>query len=371
MRRKTMKLICKKAIFLLAFLAAINQVHSQTYERKRSEKKAFAIKATTEIQINNKYGNIHIVNWEKDSVRFEIDLTLVGTKESKIQKNFEMIDFEFTTTGSYVIAKTVFKEGMDSFWGEVNDLATTIFNSTNRTQINYKVYMPANCPLKIENKFGNIYLDDHIGKVNITLANGDLKANEFTADFTLKIDFGKVIIRKLNKARISGSYAGIDIVNAGTINFDTRSSTLELSQVESLDMISRRDKINIEDIKSIKGDMSFTELRCENISGQIILTTSYGGLVFKSVSTSFDKIVLKSKFTDLSLNYKQEPAFNLSIEHSGKPEITLPTRFKKTSEEVIDVKQGVTKLTGNMGAGKTLPLINIQITGGRLEITNY
>jgi hypothetical protein len=136
-------------------------------------------------------------------------------------------------------------------------------------------------------------------------------------------------------------------------------------------MISRRDKINIEATKTIKGDLSFTELRCENISGQIILTTSYGGLVFKTVSTSFEKIVLKSKFTDVSLNYKLEPAFNLSLEYTGKPEITLPSRFKKTSEEVIDAKQGITKLTGNMGAGKTLPLIDIQITGGRLEITNY
>lgn len=371
MRSKTMKLICKKAIFLLAFLAAINQVHSQTYERKRSEKKAFAIKATTEIQINNKYGNIHIVNWEKDSVRFEIDMTLVGTKESKIQRNFEMIDFEFTSSANYVIAKTVFKDGQDSFWGEVNDLATTIFNSTNRTQINYKVFMPATCPLKIENKFGNIYLDDYAGKANITLSNGDLKANEFTADLTLKIDFGKVVIRKLNKAKISGSYAGIEIANAGAMNFDTRSSTLELGQVESLDMISRRDKINIETTKTIKGDLSFTELRCENISGLIILTTSYGGLVFKTVSTSFEKIVLKSKFTDVSLNYKLEPAFNLSLEYTGKPEITLPSRFKKTSEEVIDAKQGITRLTGNMGTGKTLPLIDIQITGGRLEITNF
>ncbi len=366
-----MKQVCNITLLLITFLAAINQVHAQTYERHRSEKKAFAIKPTTEIQVSNKYGNVHIVNWEKDSVRFEIDLTLTGSKESKIQKNFELIDFEFTSAGSYIIAKTIFKEGMDSFWGEVNDLATTIFSSTNRTQINYKVYMPASCPLKIENKFGNLYLDDHEGKANITLSNGDLKASSFGSDLTLKIDFGKIFIRKLNKAKITGGYAEVEITDAVDIQCDTRSSTLELEQVQNLDIVSRRDKINLAEANTVKGELSFTELRCENIRNQVVLTTSYGGLDVKSVATTFDKIVLKSKFTDINLNFKSQPSFSLVVEHSGNPDIALTPKFRKTSEEVINPKEGITKITGNTGTGKVLPLIDIKITGGSMAITNY
>ena len=123
----------------------------------------------------NKYGDIHLIPWEKDSVVFEIDFSVTSNKQAKVDKIFDYVDFDFKATAYYVIAQTVF-EGQNSFWREMADVASTIFSSGTNTRIDYTVYFPAGNDVRIENKFGNIYTTDHTGKVDITLSNGDLKA---------------------------------------------------------------------------------------------------------------------------------------------------------------------------------------------------
>ncbi len=44
-------------------------------------------------------------------------------------------------------------------------------------EINYMVYVPAHMDVVLNNKFGDIYMDDLDGQVDIELSNGVLKAN--------------------------------------------------------------------------------------------------------------------------------------------------------------------------------------------------
>ncbi len=102
--------------------------------------------------------------------------------------NRRKVDLDFTSTDYYVVAQTQFSSNKGAFWGEVSDLANTIFSRSNRTQINYKVYMPENCPLTIENKFSNVYIGDQKERADIVISNGDLKANQFHSELKLEID---------------------------------------------------------------------------------------------------------------------------------------------------------------------------------------
>jgi hypothetical protein len=367
-----MKLNYKLIIAFAALLLMIPwKGFGQEYSKSRYEKRVFAVGKNTEVQIANKYGNIHVYEWEKDSVKIEIDLEVKANKESKMEKTYDMIDFEFTSTNYYVIAKTNFKSSQGSFWGEVSDLASTIFSSNNKAEINFKVHVPKACHLKLENKFGNIYMTDHKGKTEIILSNGNLKAFSFTGDLDLKLDFGDVNIKMMEDAKITASYANMEIGEANEIILESKSSEYEIAVIEKLSVASRRDKFDIEELAELSGDMSFSEIKVDYFSAESVLTTNYGDMNIGTIGAGFRKFQLDARYTEVNLNFEPDAAFIIDLEYTGKTSLSLPVGFEKDNEAVIDQKEDVLKTTGKVGDGGKLPRVIIKIESGQVSITNY
>ena len=366
-----MSIYKNKTLFFVAFWLIACQFRAGAFEKVHNETRAFAINPGTEIQISNKYGNVHIINWDKDSVRFEISMVVNSSKQEKVEKTLASIAFEFTPTSRYIIAKTVFKNAQGSFLDEVNNLANTLFTSSNSVQIDYKVYMPPTCPLKIETKFGNIFMTDFDEKVSISLSNGDFKANEFSKDLDLKIDFGSVNLKKTGDCKITAGYARFEINQAGKMRLDCKSSTFDFEVIETLEINSRRDKINVEKVKSIRGELSFSELRIENISSAAIINSEYGEIDLRSVEKSFGQINLTAKYTDISLNFDKESSFNLLIGYSKQTTLTNSLDFSNVKKEVIDEKIGLYQSSGIIGSGKSLPEVKINILSGQVSLSTF
>ncbi len=360
-----------RTLILVAFWLLACYFDAGAYESVRNETRAFRVIPGAEIQISNKYGNVHIINWEKDSVRFEINLVVSSNKVDKAEKTMSEINFEFSATSHYVIAKTVFKNAQGSFIEEVSNLANTLFTSSNRVTIDYKVYLPYGSPLKIENKFGHIFMTDFSEKVNIQLSNGDLKANEILGDFNLKIDFGAASIRKMGDCKIEAGYADIEISQAASVRLNSRSSTLEFGTVGTLEINSRRDKINLKEIKSIKGDLSFSDLRIDNFSTIAMLNTNYGKVDLRTVAAKFEQINLTAKYTELSLNFGKTTGFKIDLVFNKQTSLANTLDFSNVVRETLDDKNGIYRSSGVVGQGRSLPEVSINISGGQISLTNF
>jgi len=132
-----------KIIFFLSVYVFLWPVllNAQPYERSKEEIRSFKVYKQTTLEIYNKYGNIHLFPWEKDSVKIKIELNVKANKQSKVDKIFEYINFEFSNTKYYIIARTQLKQH-GTFWSEVSDLANTLFSGNNKAQIDYYIYLP-------------------------------------------------------------------------------------------------------------------------------------------------------------------------------------------------------------------------------------
>ncbi|PKO95003.1 MAG: hypothetical protein CVU14_13085, partial [Bacteroidetes bacterium HGW-Bacteroidetes-9] len=181
------KKLFSSILFLTALLvAAPFGGLAQTFSEKRVESKSFRLKLGTMVQVYNKYGNVNIMPWDKDSVRFVVSIAAQSKQETKIRKILSSIDCEMISTAGFISARTVFHDNSTTFWKDVVSYAGKVINSGNNLQIDYTVYMPVNHPLKVENKFGNIYMGNHKANVDISLSNGDLQARDFLGN--LKLD---------------------------------------------------------------------------------------------------------------------------------------------------------------------------------------
>jgi hypothetical protein len=359
-----------KFVWLVPLLSGIllcSSASAQYYEKSRHVSKAFAVDKETEIQVSNKYGTVHLMPWDKDSVRFEIDLVVKAKKESKVDKVFNYIDFSFTATRYYVIAQTEISKS--TFWTEVSDAASALFSSDNKAEIDYTVYYPKGNPVKVSNKFGNIYTTDHFGKLDIQLSNGDLKAHDLEGDIHINLEFGNASINRLSKGNLTINYSEISLTDVDYLNYTGKSSTLHIDKVREMIINSRRDKFNIKQLEKLNGESSFSNFRIRECQNTVIVKTEYGEFFLDGTGKSFSLLKLNSEFTDIQLSFPKTVAIDLEIEHDDRTVISYPEAFKDIKQQARDQKEESWLTYGRIGSSSSAAAkVNISNKAGAITI---
>jgi DUF4097 and DUF4098 domain-containing protein YvlB len=346
------------------------KVQAQTFERSRSVQKSIFAPTTAEIQIVNKYGDIHLVPWDKDSVRFEIQLSVTTNKEEKLDKIFSTVDFEFEETKYFIIARTMFK-GQNAFWSEVSDMANLVFSGGTHTQIDYIVYLPENNALKIENKFGNVYTTDHAGKVDIFVSNGDLKAHSFTGQTTIRVDFGNATIDQVTSATLSINYAELHLEEASELILETKSSRIFLTDATWLQMDSMRDKYYLKRVGEVSGSTYFTDLSMEQVATKISLKSNYGDIKVQAVLPGFRQLEFGSESTDLTLYISRDFYFDMDITRDYRTQMIITATMLTSSETALDAEKKNFRMKSTAGtAGKPTVPVSINAKSGKIFLMN-
>lgn len=323
---------------------------TQVFEKSRHESKAFRVYDETSLEIYNKYGNIRLFTWEKDSVKIDISMQIKSGKEAKLEKIYEYIDFEFSDSKYYIIARTRLNQ-QGAFWAEVSDLANAFFSGGTSVRIDYDVYLPAEINIRLENKFGNIYTTNHSGKVTVVLSNGDLKANNLTGSSDLQVSFGNASVNAVGPGKLTLNYGEIAIVSAGSLSVESKSATLNIGKVGTLDINSRRDKYIVDEVASVTGTTSFTYLTLKNLSSDLTLKADYGEIKLEAVNPEFKQVEINSNYTDLLLRLPVNVSYGTEIDHTGTTEITSPQNYSGLKTEVTDKKEDRYHTGGTAGSG--------------------
>jgi hypothetical protein len=341
----------KRILFLLAIATGMPfLLHAQTYSEKREQGKSFKLRSGTAVQITNKYGNVNVMPWEKDSVRIEVSMSAQSKQAAKVVKILSSIDCEMISTANLISARTVFYDNSTTFWKDVVSYAGQVINTSNNLQINYTVYMPVTTPIKIENKFGNIYMDSHRANTEITLSNGDLQARNFSGKLKLKLDFGSASLQDADNAELNINYSDLILQKVKSLNINSRSSTIEIEEADVIELTSSRDKLYMKSCNSISGDASFSRIRINELESACTLNTKYGELKLNSISRNFRTIYAKSEYTDIMLGFTPSSSYSLDMTYDAKTNLNIASPINnQLKKETLDAKQGIVQATGNIG----------------------
>ncbi len=371
LKKKKHKAMKYKVFFIALFSLLSVNLLADAFEKERKITKIFPVKEDTEIQINNKYGNIEFINWEKDSVMFQVKISVKGNRFTKVEKTFGYINIEFTGNPYYVIAKTNFENEHDNLWSEVSDLTNSIFKGNNNTQINYTVFLPENLPLKITNKFGNIYLTNCNARTEIELSNGDLRANEINEFLQLNLSYGFANIKSINQAYIKLNYGDLRSINIEKIKLESRSSTIRCEAIDELQIESKRDKFYLGNINVFNGNFSFSELEIEELNELLKLDSNFGEITIEHVNNDFKNIYMNSNSTDISSTFSRTAIYNIDLLFNHRTEVSLPFNCEIISKEETGKNNDDTHLIAKSGqTTKASSKVKIEITSGSIRLSN-
>jgi len=355
---------------LVAALSFPLMLQAQTYSEKREQSRSFRVKPGTIVQVSNKYGNVNVIHWEKDSVRIEVSLSAQSKQAAKVVKILSSIDCEMIATAGFISALTVFNDNSATFWKDVVSTVGKVVNTSNNLQIHYTVYMPSDNPLKIENKFGNIYLDTRNANTDITLSNGDLQARDFNANLKLNLEFGSASLQQVGDAQLNINYSDLYLQKVSKLNLISRSSTLDIDEAASIDIESVRDKLTLKSCTSFSGDASFSRIRVNELITVCSLSAKYGELKFNSIAKNFVTVYIKSEYTDVLLGINPQASCSVDLIYDTKTILNIaPGISNVLKKETINPKYGTIKANGETGKSPSAQ-ITVTAKAGSLSVLN-
>jgi len=59
------------------------------------------------VDVSNKYGQVIINTWQKDSVKVEVEITAHGKNDDNVEKALKRIDLDFKQSGNFITLETV------------------------------------------------------------------------------------------------------------------------------------------------------------------------------------------------------------------------------------------------------------------------
>lgn len=339
-KRITISVILLAALIPFGVLAQFNE--SREFTRR------YKVMPDTKVEISNKYGNVEINTWQKDSVVFEVKIKVEEKSLSKLEKTMAGIDFDFTNSAHFLIAKTIVNKTSSTIEKELLKFKETILQTEGNVEINYTVWMPEKCALNLDNKYGNIFISDFEGDCTISLANGNLKAHDFNGKTEINLSFADATINKMNTAQLNTNYSEVDIDAVKKLIILSKQSTYEISEVSDLDINARRDKYRIRLVDKLNAEGSFSNFRISDLKDRIRFRSDYGDLNIENISAEFTSIYIETMSADVNLNFDPMSSFGFEITET-KTELDLSGNMVVTEKNVLDEKLKKNKLTGKSG----------------------
>lgn len=326
---------------LLAGAAAYAQL--QPVESSDTIVQTYSSATTDMLEIRNKYGDVHINTWNKPDIRVRIEIISRAKQSDKADRGLQEVELRERRFGKKIQLETEYVS---------NNLLRLGRELTDRgVNVNYEVSLPAKVAVEIDNRFGNIYIGDREGNVDISLTYGKLFAERLggTAN-VFDLSFGGADIAYVGGGDMKISFSPLSIDQAGNLSLIANSAQVRIDRVDRLQLSSSLGKLELGDVGEITGEVSSASFEMLRLREKMDLVVRYA-TTFEvlEVMPGFDSITLDGRFSSFRLGFAPATAFDLDAEiQFGK--MTTFAFTEPFAESTLEDK--VTAYTGRVGASR-------------------
>lgn len=331
------------------FLGSIfdkNDSDDQDVEISKEIDSTFQATQDLRVDLINKYGQITVDTWDQSNIEVRVLIRVRDKDEKKASKILDQIDIEMQQYGSFLDLRTHTDEGTSQVTRFFRDI--TPFDKT-KVDIDYVIKAPSYIEFKIENKFGNVYLNNLAAPVTLNLSYGDLRCNPLPGGSDLDLSFCQADIRTAPQADIEIHNGGLDLKDAGSIDLVSSSSEIDINDVVELRVDARRDQFQLEEVGLITGKGQFSEIEIESLSKSLDLDLAYGDLEIEGVMAGFTGINIEQRNVDVEIHVPGA-SFDL-MAHLEGGSLLWPGETSELEVQSIDVKKEIRTISGSIAGG--------------------
>ena len=302
--------VCKSKSLILSLLLIIGLSFSLSAQEARKEVTGnYNVSKDYTLGIDNKFGNIEIVNWDKNELDVVVEIKVEAKTQEKADKLLEKIAVDIIESGSSV-----------DFITKID-----IKNAGEKTkfEVNYTISAPAAMNVKLKQSFGSVFLQSITGDANIAIKHGSLKAKDLT--------------------NTSGESAKLDLAF----------SSCKVKSADALKVEIQHSDIEIGTVNDINGELAFSPLKVESLQGSMVIDAQFSGIEIENVAAQFELVEVTSEFGELSLTMDAKASYSYEVE-TDFGSLNVPGEVDKGDHKHHMHKETAKGEIGNSPKGKVV-----------------
>ncbi len=318
-----MKLLCKYLGVLLVLGMMLPPAWGSTkQEYTKTIKKEFDINASGTTSIQNEYGKVDILTWDRNRVKIAVTIVVKAGNEGAAQRVFDRINIDFSNALDYVQAVTEIQPQKGWYGnGDKSDYS-----------INYEVYLPKSNRLEVDHRYGDLYVAKLNGDIELQVRYVNFKLEGTSEDVNLEFGYGngsigavrnldlevshaQLAVGSVNKLESESKYTKTTLGTVGILRLESRYDTYDIGEVEELYNSGKYDSFKIGKAKKIGMDSKYTQLAVDFLQESLELEFQNGSFKGK-LDKGFKEVTLVGRYTDFKLEIPESANFELDAETS-------------------------------------------------------
>lgn len=354
-------------ITLGLLLFTFNLLSAQNETETRSYSKTMSVGPESTLEVSNKYGAIHILPWSKDSVYIKAEVKAFAPNDSRLRKMIDGVTINFTETSYLIRAQTEFTQNINMLFESFKGITSKLISYDSHVEIDYYISVPEYLNMRIENKYGDVYMENNSGNSSITVNNGSFKANSLGKGSSVNLVFCDATINTLASGKVDASFSEITIGETNDLSINSISSRYEIKHAGILRTESRRDKFFIDNVASLHGNSYFSDYKVYNLKEDLDIISKYGSVNVDNLENHFGSVNINSSYSDISLGFEQGSSYNFDIRYINAF-LVLPDRNISTEEKTINEDKKEYLKFGTVGKNPGNTKVKIDATRGNIYI---
>jgi hypothetical protein len=324
-------------LFLIQILV-ISVAVSAPDEFSKNLHKEFNADQNTLLFIENKFGNVDINNWDKNQVVIDVTITVDHRNQDKAKELLEYIHVDISQEGNTIKAITT----IDSKFSKWN---FTFSDSKKEFSIDYDIKIPKNIKLDLQNKYGNVFINEIYGHARVDVKYGNLKINKIIRSnkkpfSEVSLGYSRGTIDECEWLNVTLKYSKLEIEKSKALIAVTKYSQLNVGRASSIVCESKYDDYKIGIVNNFVGTAGYTELEFKEVSLLLDVDNRYGGISVDFIPKGFEKINIDNEYGGIKLGIDANASYQIKgyakYANIDYPETGSVSRMKESNSLFVE-----------------------------------
>lgn len=323
------------ACLLPISLMANPVLKSAKHEEEKTITKEFEVSADALVKIDNSYGNLNVLTWDKNEVYIQVHITTKGDDLEAVKRKLDEINVHFSATRHMVSAETVFGDDDDGWWDNFFESNSVSFT------IDYLVKIPKTNAVDLENDYGNIMLDDLEGRATISCDYGKITTKALMASHNeIEFDYSDhCYFEYINGGTIEADYSGFTIDKAKDLEINADYTDGEIGVAESIHFDNDYGSLSVGKVNDFIGAADYQDLHVGQVYKNVNLDLGYGDLYIEKMMATAGNIHIDARYSEIEIGVAPDYAFDFTVELSYA-DLRAPETFHFTTRMDEDYFEG-------------------------------
>lgn len=328
------------SFIVTAFLFSQDKIGKEIHE-------IYPITKQSSLSIHNKYGNIDLMNWDKNSVDVSVQIVLHDVSDKQAEDILNAIQIKYGIEGNEIYFHTEYDDKLSKNIFRFNDAGK-------KFEVNYKVKMPHSLLVDINNKYGDVFIEKLTSASEIEVKYGNLKANSISSESkdpmaVVNLGYSECAIEACSWLKVNSKYSKCRINSSKALIIVSKYSKFQIERGSSIVTESKYDEYDIGDIANFVTDASYGNFKFKSIGKKLQMESNYTDVRIGYVPPSFEMIKISNKYGSYKIGIENGASYHLKgfakygdIKYPGDSKVN---RFQETTELSLEGRVGTNENT--------------------------